>query len=71
MGIEKDSPLPRWIRKKLYRVSVLPRGAMNAEGFPPLLFLGAVFAIAIEFQLVVDHVKSALFLNLVLHIGKK
>ena len=35
------------------------------------LFLRAVFAIAVEFQLVVDHVESAILLDLVLHIGKK
>ena len=47
------------------------RGAMSAAGFLSLLFLRTVFAIAVEFQLVVDHVESAIFLDLVLHIGKK
>ena len=47
------------------------RGEMSAAGFLSLLFLCAVFAIAVEFQLVVNHVESAVFLDLVLHIGKK
>ena len=57
--------------EKSRRDLVLQRGAMSVAGFLSLLFLRAVFAITVEFQLVVDHVKSAIFLDLVLHIGKK
>ena len=72
MGIKKQLRLFRgWIHKKSCRDLVLQRGAMSAAGFLSLLFLRAVFAIAVEFQLVVDHVESAIFLDLVLHIGKK
>ena len=35
------------------------------------LHLCTVFAIAVEFQLVVNHVEPAIFLDLILHIGKK
>ena len=72
MGIRKWLRLFRgWIQKKNGRDLVLQRGAMSAAGFLSLLFLRAVFAIAVEFQLVVDHVESAILLDLVLHIGKK
>lgn len=72
MGIKKWLRLFRgWIQKKSRRDLVLQRGAMSAAGFLSLLFLRTVFAIAVEFQLVVDHVESAIFLDLVLHIGKK
>ncbi len=72
MGIKKQLRLFRgWIQKKSRRDLVLQRGAMIAAGFLSLLFLRTVFAIAVEFQLVVDHVESAIFLDLVLHIGKK
>lgn len=72
MGIKKQLRLFRgWIQKKKRMDLVLQRGAMSASGFLSLLFLRAVFAIAVEFQLVVDHVESAIFLDLVLHIGKK
>ncbi len=72
MGIKKWLRLFRgWIKKKSRRDLVLQRGAMSAAGLLSLLFLRAVFAIAVEFQLVVDHVESAIFLDLVLHIGKK
>lgn len=71
MGIKKWLRLFRgWIQKS-GRDLVLQRGAMSAAGFLSLLFLRAVFAIAVEFQLVVDHVESAILLDLVLHIGKK
>ena len=72
MGIKKWLQLFRgWIQKKSERDLVLQRGAMSAAGFLSLLFLRAIFAIAVEFQLVVDHVESAILLDLVLHIGKK
>ena len=72
MGIKKQLRFFRgWIQKKSRRDLVLQRGAMSAAGFLFLLFLRAVFAIAVEFQLVVDHVESAILLDLVLHIGKK
>ena len=72
MGIRKWLRLFRgWIQKKSGRDLVLQRGAMSAAGFLSLLFLRAVFAIAVEFQLVVDHVESAILVDLVLHIGKK
>lgn len=72
MGIKKWLRLFRgWIQKKRRMDLVLQRGAMSASEFLSLLFLRAVFAIAVEFQLVVDHVESAIFLDLVLHIGKK
>lgn len=72
MGIKKWLRLFRgWIQKKSGRDLVLQRGAMSAAGFLSLLFLRTVFAIAVEFQLVVDHVESAILLDLVLHIGKK
>lgn len=72
MGIKKWLRLFRgWIQKKSRRDLVLQRGAMIAAGFLSLLFLRTVFAIAVEFQLVVDHVESAIVLDLVLHIGKK
>lgn len=72
MGIKKQLRLFRgWIQKKSRRDLVLQRGAMIAAGFLSLLFLRTVFAIAVEFQLVVDHVEPAIFLDLVLHIGKK
>ena len=72
MGIKKQLRLFRgWIQKKSRRDLVLQRGAMSASGFLSSLFLRAVFAIAVEFQLVVDHVESAILLDLVLHIGKK
>ena len=72
MGIKKWLWLFRgWIHKNSGRDLVLQRGAMSAAGFLSLLFLRAVFAIAVEFQLVVDHVESAILLDLVLHIGKK
>lgn len=72
MGIKKWLRLFRgWIKKKSRRDLVLQRGAMSAAGFLSLLFLRTVFAIAVEFQLVVDHVESAILLDLVLHIGKK
>ncbi len=72
MGIKKWLRLFRgWIQKKSRRDLVLQRGAMSAAGVLSLLFLRAVFAIAVEFQLVVDHVESAILLDLVLHIGKK
>lgn len=72
MGIKKWLRLFRgWIQKKRRMDLVLQRGAMSASGFLSLLFLRAVLAIAVEFQLVVDHVESAIFLDLVLHIGKK
>ena len=72
MGIKKQLRLFRgWIQKKIRRDLVLQRGAMIAAGFLSLLFLRTVFAIAVEFQLVVDHVESAILLDLVLHIGKK
>ena len=72
MGIKKWLRLFRgWIQKKSGRDLVLQRGAMSAAGVLSLLFLRAVFAIAVEFQLVVDHVESAILLDLVLHIGKK
>lgn len=72
MGIKKQLRLFRgWIQKKTRRDLVLQREAMSAAGFLSLLFLRAVFAIAVKFQLVVDHVESAIFLYLVLHIGKK
>ena len=72
MGIKKQLRLFRgWIQKKSRGDLVLQRGAMSAAGFLSLLFLRTVFAIAVEFQLVVDHVESAIFLDLVLHIGKK
>ena len=72
MGIKKQLRLFRgWIQKKSRRDLVLQRGAMIAAGFLSLLFLRTVFAIAVEFQLEVDHVESAILLDLVLHIGKK
>lgn len=72
MGIKKWLRLFRgWIQKKSRRDLVLQRRTMSAAGFLSLLFLRTVFAIAVEFQLVVDHVESAIFLDLVLHIGKK
>lgn len=72
MGIKKTAAaLPGMDPKKRRMDLVLQRGAMSASGFLSLLFLRAVFAIAVEFQLVVDHVESAIFLDLVLHIGKK
>lgn len=72
MGIKKQLRFFRgWIQKKSRRDLVLQRGTMSAAGFLSLLFLRTVFAIAVEFQLVVDHVKSAILLDLVLHIGKK
>ncbi len=72
MGIKKQLRLFRgWIQKKSRRDLILQRGAMSVAGFLSLLFLRTVFAIAVEFQLVVDHVESAIFLDLVLHIGKK
>ena len=72
MGIKKWLRLFQgWIQKKSGRDLVLQRGAMSAAGFLSLLFLRAVFAIAVEFQLVVNHVEPAIFLDLVLHIGKK
>ncbi len=72
MGIKKQLRLFRgWIQKKSRGDLVLQRGAMSAAGFLSLLFLRTVFAIAVEFQLVVDHVESAIFLDFVLHIGKK
>ena len=72
MGIKKQLRLFRgWIQEKSRRDLVLQRGAMIATGFLSLLFLRTVFAIAVEFQLVVDHVESAILLDLVLHIGKK
>lgn len=72
MGIKKQLRFFRgWIQKKSRRDLVLQRGAMIAAGFLSLLFLRTVFAIAVEFQLVVDHVESAILLDLVLHIGKK
>lgn len=72
MGIKKWLRLFRgWLQKKSRRDLALQRGAMSAAGVLSLLFLRAVFAIAVEFQLVVDHVESAILLDLVLHIGKK
>ena len=72
MGIKKQLRFFRgWIQKKSRRDLVLQRGAMSVAGFLSLLFLRAVFAITVEFQLVVDHVESAILLDLVLHIGKK
>lgn len=72
MGIKKWLRLFRgWIQKKSRMDLVFQRGAMSVAGFLSLLFLRAVFAIAVEFQLVVDHVESAILLDLVLHIGKK
>lgn len=72
MGIKKWLRLFRgWLQKKSRRDLALQRGAMSAAGFLSLLFLCAVFAIAVEFQLVVNHVEPAIFLDLVLHIGKK
>lgn len=72
MGIKKQLRLFRgWIQEKSRRDLVLQRGAMSAAGFLSLLFLRTVFAIAVEFQLVVDHVEPAILLDLVLHIGKK
>lgn len=72
MGIKKQLRLFRgWIQKKSRRDLVLQRGTMSAAGFLSLLFLRTVFAIAVEFQLVVDHVESAILLDLVFHIGKK
>lgn len=72
MGIKKWLRLFRgWIQKKSRMDLVFQRGAMSTAGFLSLLFLRAVFAIAVEFQLVVDHVESTIFLDLVLHIGKK
>lgn len=72
MGIKKQLRLFwGWIQKKSRRDLALQRGAMSAAGFLSLLFLRTVFAIAVEFQLVVDHVESAILLDLVLHIGKK
>lgn len=72
MGIKKQLRLFRgWIQKKSRGDLVLQRGAMSAAGFLSLLFFRTVFAIAVEFQLVVDHVESAIFLDFVLHIGKK
>ena len=72
MGIKKQLRLFRgWIQKKRRMDLILQRGAMSAAGFLSLLFLRTVFAIAVEFQLVVDHVESAIFLDLVFHIGKK
>lgn len=72
MGIKKQLRFFRgWIQKKSRRDLVLQRGAMSAAGFLSLLFLRTVFAIAVEFQLVVNNVEPAIFLDLVLHIGKK
>lgn len=72
MGIKKWLRFFRgWIEKKSRRDLVFQRGAMSVAGFLSLLFLRAVFAIAVEFQLVVNHVEPAIFLDLVLHIGKK
>lgn len=72
MGIKKWLRLFRgWLQKKSRRDLALQRGAMSAAGFLSLLFLRTVFAITVEFQLVVDHVESAILLDLVLHIGKK